>query len=619
MSFFSNIADLNNLLSPGSGLKTEKKTSVPLRAESSEKNSGLKSGDLVSGEVVNVDGDKVKLKLSGDRFIDAKLETGASVNKGQTMSFEVRSDSGQTSLRPLYSNLSGATPQAYQALSAAGLSPSESNISMVNAMMEEGMSVNKEALLAMLKDVSSYPSSDPASIVQLNKLGIPVNEVNIGQLENYKNLEYQILGDADELSKGISEMIKGDVNEKVNSDILSLLAGLDSDLEEGSAIKELTDQLKELSKEAPKENEGALKDTNDEMASLKDQAVKAQGDVPNLKEGDTLSGREVQSATVREGELLKEGLKADSLLSEGNMSLKDEELLGTADQAVKASEGDSSKYGSILKEMADDISALGIHNEKTDELSKGSISREDLLRLVNELLKLDKSDSKFKGLEESLSKLLSNDDFKNTIREALMDKFTINPKEISGEGSINELYKKLLSHTDKITQMLSENGKADSQLMDHAANIKNNVSFMNDLNQMMQYVQLPLKMARENAHGDLYVYTKKKNLMSKDGRVSALLHLDMENLGPMDVYVAMENTRVNTHFYMQDDETLDFILANIDILDKRLKDKGYDMHTTVTSKDIKEDKGIVDTFLENASKEGSVSRKVSKFSFDVRA
>ena len=42
--------------------------------------------------------------------------------------------------------------------------------------------------------------------------------------------------------------------------------------------------------------------------------------------------------------------------------------------------------------------------------------------------------------------------------------------------------------------------------------------------------------------------------MNKDGNVSALLHLDMENLGPMDVYVAMQNNRVNTHFYMQDDD-----------------------------------------------------------------
>ena len=34
--------------------------------------------------------------------------------------------------------------------------------------------------------------------------------------------------------------------------------------------------------------------------------------------------------------------------------------------------------------------------------------------------------------------------------------------------------------------------------------------FLNDLNQSFAFLQLPLKMSEQEAHGDLYVYTKKR-------------------------------------------------------------------------------------------------------------
>ena len=46
-------------------------------------------------------------------------------------------------------------------------------------------------------------------------------------------------------------------------------------------------------------------------------------------------------------------------------------------------------------------------------------------------------------------------------------------------------------------------------------NISDNVQFMNELNQVATYVQLPLLINNKSAHGDLYVYTNKNN-MKKD-------------------------------------------------------------------------------------------------------
>ncbi len=128
-------------------------------------------------------------------------------------------------------------------------------------------------------------------------------------------------------------------------------------------------------------------------------------------------------------------------------------------------------------------------------------------------------------------------------------------------------------------------------------------------------MQLPLKMLGNNAHGDLYVYTNKKNLAARDGQVSALLHLDMEHLGPLDVYVTMKDKQVATNFTVMDDSILELIEQNIDILNKRLTDRGYSLKAQMHVREEKEDNSVMQTIL-HQQKNISV---LSQTSFDMRA
>lgn len=59
---------------------------------------------------------------------------------------------------------------------------------------------------------------------------------------------------------------------------------------------------------------------------------------------------------------------------------------------------------------------------------------------------------------------------------------------------------------------------------------------MNQANNFMNFVQIPLRMSGHEGHGDLYVYKITEKIEDKD-ELKALLHLDMDNLGPMDVFV----------------------------------------------------------------------------------
>ena len=122
-------------------------------------------------------------------------------------------------------------------------------------------------------------------------------------------------------------------------------------------------------------------------------------------------------------------------------------------------------------------------------------------------------------------------------------------------------------------------------------------------------------MSGQNAHGDLYVYRNKNKKFSEDGSVSAVLHLDMEHLGPVDVYVKMLENKVTTNFYVADDSVLDLINDNIHILNERLEKRGYSMKVNMMLHDDKDgEDAAVDEML-------SVSKKtlISTTSFDARA
>ncbi len=187
------------------------------------------------------------------------------------------------------------------------------------------------------------------------------------------------------------------------------------------------------------------------------------------------------------------------------------------------------------------------------------------------------------------------------------------PEEVAEEGSVDKLYERLNSQMKQLSQALSQTAKADTPLARTIANVSNNIDFMNQMNQVFTYVQLPLKMQGRDANGELYVYTNKKNLAKKDGTVSALLHLDMEHLGSVDVHVALTDQKVATKFYLKDESALTMIADHIELLNERLQKRGYSMNAQFLTKE--EDTNVMEEILDQ-NKNISV---LAGYSFDARA
>lgn len=216
---------------------------------------------------------------------------------------------------------------------------------------------------------------------------------------------------------------------------------------------------------------------------------------------------------------------------------------------------------------------------------------------------------------QALERLFAGKEFENLLKAEVGRQWLIEPREVADPHKVEQLYERIREQSARLSEAIETAGKASMPVARSVQNLQNNVDFMNQMNHMFAYIQLPLKLAGNHAHGDLYVYTNKKNLAAKDGNVSALLHLDMEHLGGMDVYVTMQHNKVNTNFTLQDESAMDLIEQHISLLDERLAKRGYSLKAQFQIKEEEKDSGIMQTIL-NQEKNISV---LSRTSFDMRA
>ncbi len=180
---------------------------------------------------------------------------------------------------------------------------------------------------------------------------------------------------------------------------------------------------------------------------------------------------------------------------------------------------------------------------------------------------------------------------------------------------MDELYDKMSRQFESLSNF-SENvlGKdVFKQLSQNASDMSNNLDFMKTLNETFQYIQLPLKLQNQNAHGDLYVMTKKESLKKNPNKLKVLLHLDMDHLGTLDIHISKENTAVTTKFFVSTEDTLHLLERNINLLNDAINEQGYAFSSELMMK--QKDVDIVKDFVSAEAPVGDMKR----YNFDLRA
>ena len=160
--------------------------------------SEMTQGSVFEGTVMSVKGGKVILSLSTGQSIVAQLEGRVQLKVGTPMFFQVKSNSGSVlSIKPYTGNGSGGNPILMNTLTTAGVPVTERNLEMVKAMMHQQMPIDKQSILEMVKHVSAYEQTNVQTIVDMVRLGLPVDAELAAQFEQYSKGDYVLLGKMD--------------------------------------------------------------------------------------------------------------------------------------------------------------------------------------------------------------------------------------------------------------------------------------------------------------------------------------------------------------------------------------------------------------------------------------
>ncbi len=598
----------------------------------------LGTGDRVSGKILSMSNDSgnknAQIKLLDNTVISAKLSDGMSLKEGQYVSFEVRGTSdSHITLTPLYENTS-VDPTALKALFAAGLEPTEDNLSMVRSMMENGMPIDKESLNSMQQVISLHPNTESSTLVQMKALNIPITEENIKQFESYKNYEHQmvetmdsIMDDLPEAYNSLAQNGEGKNANNLYGDILKMISEGYEQIEQATTTG---NSSVAVAGEDTTITEGAFKTMpqlqgfevqTGETTTLQSNTM--QNDMP-LQATENLADSEEAQIKLETEENISANASKDFDQNAGKAMLSsalseiDEVQLNNVVQNTK-SVTVSGELAMIIKDLQQNTGFSGAEIAKLITASNtGESVQIDQAQLMKELAEAyTQSDTSSESAQNAFSKLFSNDDFNKIMKDAIKDQWLLDPKDVSSKENVEALYNRLNAQVKQLTGTLTEALGADSKIAQSATGLQNNINFMNQLNEMFNYIQLPLKMSEQDTHGELYVYSNGKRKFEPGETVSAILHLDMDNLGPLDVYVKMKDKNVKTNFYVADEATIDLIEDHIDILNERLNKRGYNM----------EAKMMLHTDMDDDSEDAAVSEMlnvkkmpvISMQSFDARA
>ena len=595
----------------------------------------MKNGDTFSAKVVNTSGENVTLRLSNGNLVNAKLSSDMNISEGQTVSFEIRNSGNSIKISPLLTNTS-ADISVLKALDQASLPVNDTSVAMTTEMMKAGLSIDRQSLAGMYESILNNPGAKISDAVDLAKLGLQINEANLSNIESYKNLSYQIDQGmqtiAEKTDQALMDLVSGGDTAGASKVMSSLIESVTSYMSETGDPLTAENALQSTEVNAVAQSEAvnaengtvqgdavsadekliAQEDVSVREGAVSDAAEKASGDAAANVSGD------VQDPASKALELLK-AMQSGQSESKDNMPVPQNSESSVSGTAL-------SDTGSQPSSITEDFSrAVEVFRQITGEAEYKPADLQSFLKDISAF----QAKALAEGNTDGLRDLVSSKSVRNLVFDVLRDQWSISPSEVADKEKVEALYRRLGDQINILKDGLTGVNAQNTPAFQAADNMSSNLDFLNQINQMYAYIQLPLKLSGgDNAHGDLYVYSNRKNMTSDDSTVTAFMHLDMDHLGPVDVYVAMDiksGGKVQTNFTVADDEILSFLEENIHILNERLNKRGYDLSCRMSLKGKEESPeedaladGGVNLLLLHAGGMGG-SFRAGMRSFDVRA
>lgn len=467
----------------------------------------LADGDTFSANITDVSGEQVTITLDGGQSFTASLLNSTAYNIGDRADFVIQDNKGENIVLKAVTMQATAleTAMINKSLKAAGIMPTLRNREMVLELMRNGMPIGRDALLDMVKELSSHSNAEIGGIIALKRMGIEVTDDSLKSYQNYKEYNGAMQRDIAALGEKLFESVDSG---KALSDVVKLLVG--------------------------------------------DELLTGNGTVEDNSKESTKTGAQTQQPV---------GTQAD-------------------EKADIAQKNLMSDVKNMVAGMVDNYNAA---TGRSLKLSYEFLNTDNLARFMNEFARMAEEFEMEPLLKNKLHGVLKGDKASRLLNELVRDTFSMKMTDVADSGSVKEHIAKTLDKLSSISEYAASNQSAE--LSNVASRMSNNMEFLNSMNQFMAAVQVPIKNIGEHGEGELYVYRRNKQKCGEDDTVKAFLHLDMEHLGALDIYVTLKGSSVATNFKVEDESVLDFLEANMEQLTKKLGEDGYNVSASVSRTD----------------------------------
>ena len=548
----------------------------------------LTKGEVVKGEVTDLRSNEVTIRLEDGKTLHAKLSTAMELSIGQEAEFFVQETNDVLiTLKLLSDGDTSFTESAIdKALEASGLPKSQHGAEIVRSLLNAGLPANKEMIQKMMQYSAANKDVELSTLTALMKNNLPVTKETATQLQAYRNFEHRLVGQAATLTSALTDAFSyGEVSASFTEGILTQFFG--------SEAAPVTASTPSLPAQLPAETvETAASPSSDRTAT---NATTLPGDAITVTESTPVFRGAAEI-------VVQDTVTPDSTNIAGSgTSARSEEFF-----PLKQLLSDSSyeAIGKALDSLPADVPELPPVKES---FANGTLTANQLFSAL--------SSAATNGASERVVSLLKEEPvLSELLGKTILNRFVMTPEDLTEEHAVEDFYARTAKHLASLSELTSSEtaSAAMKTVADTTSNMQDNLQFMNTLNQIFPYVQLPLKLTEQLTHGELYVYTKKKDLSAKNKEVSILLHLDMDALGPTDIHLSMLQQNVTAKFYLTETDAENLVSEQLPSLTEALQKKGYSLNASVMHREKEPD--IVTDFLQD---EATLSMK--RFRFDIRA
>ncbi|NLK28590.1 MAG: flagellar hook-length control protein FliK [Clostridiales bacterium] len=598
-------------------IRTQEAIIKNLRKPSDLSELDLKNGQILRGEVVDYLGNRVSIRLeASDQIISARLESNITLPIGETAQFQVLEISSGKLLLKLIPSESKHTYDATieKALTVASLPLTTRNKALVMELLNHRLSIDKNTLQTIIKLSHKHQEASPLTLVLMMKYDIPITKENISQFQAYQNGRKEFTNHIETILKNIGK-------------------------------------LQELIKKAAPEN-----DPSNLSHSIPSDIIQNESIHNDIIHNDSVHNDNVHNDSICNDNIIKDSIPKEAnpiALSHNNQS----NSIGGMDHPIAS--GNSNLQSSLtydnsfdrlllinqtLLELLEPATAVQ-SNMQTNTIPRNPdttrelhtiLSPPEIENLIEKIRVFPDADNIIKEIEQDTAPIqkvlnyikhklshmerrdvvsfLSTEEYGKLLEAALHQKWALTPERLAKKDAVKEYYQNLEKDIE-ILRNIIQTEKETSELLrfqEPVKNLKENIDFLKDLNQVFTYLPLPIQLKEQDAHCDFYVFTRKKALKNPKDGLSVLLHLTMANLGALNIHIHMEGNQISAKFYMEDTTSIQLLSEHMEKLTNALREKGFSLHAEVLGTYKKPN--FVQDFLEADLQDGLIQR----YSFDIR-